>query len=199
MVSLIILGGSYQMMMFRKKKLRTEWLKKRNARKSNPPASKMESIRVSDHLSAEKILFFEKGTGHESILEELVGVLSCENSAALTAAIQEREKMGSTAITSEIAFPHARIPGLNQIAGAIGLCPSGVQTSAGAAIRLFFLFISPIENTGNHLRFLASAASLFLAGDMLEDLMRLKTPEAVFEKIQACESENKRKNSEALR
>ncbi len=187
------------MLSFKRTQLRNALLKKRNLRKRNQPVSKSETILISDYLTPNRICFFENVSHHPFILENLIKLLPDQDPAALFAAVQEREQMGSTAVTSDIAFPHARIQGLNKIAGAIGICPAGVRTPCGATVRLFFLFVSPVEDTKNHLRFLASASSLFLGENFLENLAGLKTPEAVFEKIRECELNSKRKNAEAAR
>ena len=187
------------MIALRKKWLKNELLKKRSARKFNRPGPHAQAIRVSDYLTSDRIRFFENRPDHEFVFEELIKMIPFEDSASISAAIHAREEIGSTVITPGIAFPHARIPGLNQIAATLGICPDGVRTGPGKAlIRLIFLFISPTENTRNHLRFLTSASSLFLTENLFDDLIALKTREAILEKIRGMESKNNKKAIEAV-
>lgn len=180
-------------MSLRKKWLRDKLVKERSARKFDSPIQEMKPIFVSDYLSSKHICFFETPCTQEVVLNELVGMLSSDDSVSISNAIREREESGSTVVTSGIAFPHARISGLGEIRAVLGICSTGIQTNSEEdPIRLFFLFVSPVEDTRNHLRFLTSASSLFLKENFLHDLMELKTREAVWLKILESEVKNKK-------
>ncbi|GEM_PF-2267693 len=184
-------------MSLRRKWLRDKLVKERSVRKFDTPIQEVKPILVSDYLSSKHIHFFETACSQGFVLNELVGMLSFDNPVLISNAILEREQNASTVVTSEIAFPHARISGLGEIRAALGICPAGISTNSGRdPIRLFFLFVSPVEDTRNHLRFLASTSSLFLKENFIDALMELKTREAVWLKILESEVPHEKENVE---
>ncbi len=184
-------------MSLRRKWLRDKLVKERSLRKFDAPIQEEKPIFVSDYLSSKHICFFESACSQEFVLNKLVGMLSFDDPASVFSAIQQREQSGSTVVTSGIAFPHARIQGLSGIVAALGICPAGVSiASEENPVYLLFIFVSPTEDTRSHLRFLASASSLFLKESFLEDLMKLKSPEAVWLEIMGLELKNKKRTAE---
>ncbi len=163
------------------------WFKKsthaKNSNSSAPPPVKILS--VSDYLSDKSITFFSQGVSREEILFKLVGSLPIPDHASALNAVLEREKMGGTIVDSAISIPHARLKGLTTIKMAVGIChdadPSKDQP------RIFFLFLSPKEDTKIHLLFLSSLSSLFQTESFAEELLRLKAPHEVVQKIRQIE------------
>ena len=196
MVSLIVLGGA-QYIASRKKHLKEELLKERKARKHTMPIHQTEAITISSFITSSRIILLKQSVSYQSAIESMIRTFPVNDPVSVFQAIQERDKIGSTAINPEVAFPHARVSGLNQIIAALALCPSGVKTPCGASIRLFLTFVSPSGETKQHLRFLAGAASLFLIENLVEELAALATPEAVMEKIREIEYGNRK--AEALK
>lgn len=74
------------------------------------------------------------------------------------AAVLQREGAGSTC-AGPIALPHARVGGIPEIIAGLGVNPRGIYPSGDA--RVMLAFVSPLENGGDHLRFLSAAARLF--------------------------------------
>lgn len=144
-------------------------------------------MRTSHYLTPERIIFFNEDISHEEALKTLVRQLDLDDDA-VSEAISHRENLGSTCVNSEIAFPHAKIIGLDQIRASLGISTNGIAAPQGGLIRLFLLFVSPMENTNQHLRFLASASSLLLTENMTDLLAELKHGEAVWQKINELET-----------
>lgn len=78
----------------------------------------------------------------------------------LVEALRARERQMTTALTNGVAVPHAKLPALPGIVGALGRSPAGVDCDAhdGAPTRLFFLLVGPADRPGDHLKALASVS-----------------------------------------
>jgi PTS system nitrogen regulatory IIA component len=96
----------------------------------------------------------------------------------LVEALRARERQMTTALTDGVAVPHAKLPGLPRLVGALGRTVAGVDCDAhdGGPTRLFFLLVGPVERPGDHLKALAAVsrvlnddrcrAALLAAGDV---------------------------------
>lgn len=82
-------------------------------------------------------------------LEELIALFQDIDQTALVHALLERETLGSTAIISGMALPHAKIATIDQIMISVGRSKTGIQWGAkdGQPIHLIFLLLAP-ESTG---------------------------------------------------
>lgn len=83
-----------------------------------------------------------------------VNRLSAGNVVSVTAAILEREKLGSTGIGRGFAVPHAKHDAVCELVAAIGYAPQGIDFDAidGGDVYTVFLLISPLSRPGDHLR-----------------------------------------------
>ena len=84
--------------------------------------------------------------------------------------IRNREGAGSTSFGS-VALPHARVPGLGRIVGALGLNAGGVFESGPPGIRVVLAFASPASATVEHLQFLAQVARLLRQEETVSELL----------------------------
>lgn len=167
--------------------IKMKWFKKSNPANGGSirPAPSARILWVSDYLSDKSILFFPQETPREEIIFKLIGALGVEDHASALHAVLEREKAGGTVIDSAISIPHARLKGLKTIELAVGLC--GDPASPKDRPRLFFLFLSPKEDTKIHLLFLSSLAALFQTEGFEDELLRLKTSHEVVHKVRQLE------------
>lgn len=163
------------------------WLKKsdkqRTAQRSRPPAAKV--LLISAYLSEPSVCFLPPDLPKEDIFSKLVGLLSLADSKAAFDAILEREKMGATQITETVAIPHARMKGLKQIQLAVGILQAKDVGKDGP--KLFFLFLTPAEDTKTHLLFLSSLASLLQTEGLIDQIFSFNTPVEVLRAIRAVE------------
>ncbi len=143
----------------------------------------VKTILISDHLSEASVLFFPEQAPKDEILFKLVSSLPIADHAPALNAVLEREKMGSTIIDFTISIPHARLKGLQTIQLALGIRDSAPKDEP----RFFFLFLSPKEDTKNHLLFLSSLSSLFQNESFGSGLSALKTSHQVIQLIRETE------------
>ena len=140
------------------------------------------ALSICDYLSEKSIHFFPTGISKDDIFFKLISVLPVDHRSALQAVL-EREKAGGTVVDSAIAIPHARLKGLKTIELAVGVQNEAPQDQP----RLFFLFLSPKENTKIHLLFLSSLSSLLQTDGFTENLLQSKATHEVVRIIRQIE------------
>jgi mannitol/fructose-specific phosphotransferase system IIA component (Ntr-type) len=80
--------------------------------------------------------------------------------------LEEREKVGSTALTETVAFPHLVLPGTGTFVLVVARCTKGVRFSDGApAVNAVFLLAGTMDRRTLHLRALAAIAQIIQSQD----------------------------------
>ena len=94
------------------------------------------------------------------------------------AAAREREQKSSTAIGRETAIPHAPLPNLPGIIGALAVCPEGVDFNGpgGELVRYIFLLLTPQQNYRSYIPILAQISSLMRNDETRSVMMKCQTP-----------------------
>lgn len=92
-----------------------------------------------------------------------------------------REYKSSTALGHLTAIPHAPIPDLPAIIGALGICPEGVDFGSpdGQLVKYIFLLLTPQQNYRNYIPVLAQIASLMRISRMRTAFLECQTPAEV--------------------
>jgi PTS system fructose-specific IIC component/PTS system nitrogen regulatory IIA component len=90
----------------------------------------------------------------------------------------EREHKGSTAMGHATAIPHAPIPNLPAVIGAVGICPAGIDFDApdGKAVYFIFLLLTPQQNYRSYIPVLAEIAGLMRTSTTQQGLLDCQTP-----------------------
>jgi len=104
--------------------------------------------------------------------------------------IMTRERLMSTFLESGIALPHAAgFEEINDIHAVMALTPKGV-TSLGRDQKAYIvlLFLSPEVGKSNHLKFLASIASVFLDQTTVREISGARSAQDAFDAIRKIES-----------
>lgn len=134
-------------------------------------------MKITEIFSQELVLANLKGQAKPHVLQELAAGLAAVhreiNLGELIAVLNERERLGSTAIGDGIAIPHGKIRGINQIRGVFGRSLSGVDFDSldGRPTHLFFLLVAPEDSASLHLKALARVSRLFKDGSFRNRLM----------------------------
>jgi mannitol/fructose-specific phosphotransferase system IIA component (Ntr-type) len=102
------------------------------------------------------------------ILDRLIraGALEQQHRDEILAAILKREELGSTGIGRGIAIPHARFPHVTCCVGALAKFSPAVDFESldRKPVEQVFLFISPADRPGDHLRVLEAVSRRLRAG-----------------------------------
>ena len=96
--------------------------------------------------------------------------------------LREREKLGSTGIGDEVAIPHCKLGGIDEVVVSVGLSRKGVDFGAcdGEPVKLFFTVISPAKSAAAHLHSLAAISKWVRADRHVERILGLRDPEAIY-------------------
>jgi PTS system nitrogen regulatory IIA component len=123
-------------------------------------------MRIMDILGEDGIVAALRGRSKDDVIQELAGVVAERHPdidrSRLVRALEERERLNSTALGEGIAIPHGKLPGLRRVVAAFGRSPSGVDFSSldGKPTHLFFLLVAPEDSAGAHLKALARISRL---------------------------------------
>ena len=151
--------------------------------------AKHRDIKLPDLLKEKYIELDLKEKEKTKLIAELVDIISksnrIKNREALSKAILERERLGSTAIGNGVAIPHAKIKGIKKPLLILGRSTEGVNFDAldGEKTYLFFMLISPREEVGLHLKILSKISHLVKDKFVVERLKKIKGKHEVFELI----------------
>ncbi|GIW40178.1 MAG: nitrogen regulatory protein [Candidatus Binatia bacterium] len=150
-------------------------------------------MRVVDFLRPEAIVPSLRATNKREVLRELAArlaeVYGGVDPERLLRVLEERERLGSTAIGDGIAIPHGKLPDLEGVRGVFGRHLQGVDFESldEKPTRLFFLLVAPEDSAGMHLKALARISRLFKDAEFRARLLEAENAEALYELIRAQE------------
>jgi PTS system nitrogen regulatory IIA component len=146
-------------------------------------------MRITDILGEEDVVPHLAGRSKGDVIEELAGVVAAHHDeidrARLVQALEDRERLNSTALGEGVAIPHGKLPGVKRVVAAFGRSPGGVDFSSldGKPTHLFFLLVAPEDSAGAHLKALARISRLLKDESFRRRLMGAPTAEALFRAI----------------
>ena len=146
-------------------------------------------MKIADILSEDVVLPALAGRNKEDVIQELAGIVARSHPdidrTRLVHALEERERLNSTALGEGVAIPHGKLGGVSQVLAAFGRSPSGVDFSSldGKPTHLFFLLVAPEDSAGAHLKALARISRLLKSPDFRSRLMRAADAHELFEII----------------
>jgi len=123
-------------------------------------------MRIDDFLAEDMVVPALEGRTKDDVIEELAEVVSKHHPEIdhwrLVGALQDRERLNSTALGEGVAIPHGKLPGVKRVVGAFGRSPQGVDFNSldGKPTHLFFLLVAPEDSAGAHLKALARISRL---------------------------------------
>jgi PTS system nitrogen regulatory IIA component len=123
-------------------------------------------MKITDVLAAPLVVPALAGRSKGEVIEELAAVVARHHPEIdldrLVQALEDRERLNSTALGEGVAIPHGKLPGLKRVVAAFGRSRSGVdfQSLDGKPTHLFFLLVAPEDSAGAHLKALARISRL---------------------------------------
>jgi nitrogen PTS system EIIA component len=146
-------------------------------------------MKILDILPEQSVVPELTGKTKLDVLNELSEVVSQTQPAIskprLVDVLQEREKLGSTAIGEGIAIPHGKLPSVDGVVAAFGRSREGVDFNSldGGPTRLFFLLVAPEDSSGAHLKALARVSRLLRNKEFRDRLLAADGREALYQAI----------------
>ena len=138
-------------------------------------------MKITDILTDDMVVGDLHGRAKGDVIEELASVVAARHPeidrTRLVQALEEREKLNSTALGEGVAIPHGKLPGLRRVVAAFGRSPAGVDFSSldGKPTHLFFLLVAPEDSAGAHLKALARISRLLKDEAFRQRLMAAPT------------------------
>lgn len=122
-------------------------------------------MEIADLVAPNAVLAGLKASGKKQALQEVghkVAEVYGLDSGAVIDGLLAREKLGSTAMGSGVAIPHARLAGVKSIIGLFVQLSKPVEFEAadGQDVDLMFVLLAPDEAGADHLRALARVSRL---------------------------------------
>jgi len=146
-------------------------------------------MKITDLLQESSVVSALAGRSKAEVIEELAGVLTHDHAEIdrqrLIQALEDRERLNSTALGDGVAIPHGKLPGLKRVLAAFGRSRAGVdfQSLDGKPTHLFFLLVAPEDSAGAHLKALARISRLLKDEGFRVRLMEASNAHDLFETI----------------
>ena len=123
-------------------------------------------MKIEDILAENMIVPTLGAVDKAGVIAELAAVVAEHHPEIdykrLVSALEEREKLNSTALGDGVAIPHGKLAGIRRVFAAFGRSRDGVDFESldGKPTHLFFLLVAPEESAGAHLKALARISRL---------------------------------------
>jgi len=143
-------------------------------------------MKISDLINRQLVLAHLKSHTKEAILSEIVDQIytykKIKDKKQVLNQLLERELQGSTGIGNGIAIPHARIEDLKEAVLFIGLSKRGINFASvdDKTVHLIVLFLTPLLESGLHLKILSGISMLQNNKVLVKHLMRCSTNEELY-------------------
>ena len=136
-----------------------------------------DSSILADLLAPEDILLECEATTREGLFACVAGALATQHGLpkeAIVASLDDRERLGSTALGQGVAIPHARLKGLTRPIAAFvrPRAPIPVDAPDGKPVASLLVLLVPEGAIEAHLELLAQAAAMFCDRSFRERLSR---------------------------
>lgn len=143
----------------------------------------LSAARTLADFTAEGLMIPQlRGQDPVSVIQELSQVLQRENRIPdllpFYHSALNRELMVSTNLEFEMAFPHARVPGLKEVSFAVGRSdvPMGWGAGGVGLVRLVFLMAVPETDASEYLLLIAGLVRLAKDGRLVDRLRGARSP-----------------------
>lgn len=146
-------------------------------------------MNIADILSEDLVIPALAGRTKAEVIDELAGVVAQHHPeldrGRLVQALEDRERLNSTALGDGIAIPHGKLANVKRVVAAFGRHRTGVdfQSLDGKPTHLFFLLVAPEDSAGAHLKALARISRLLKDEGFRQRLMRVGDAHELFTTI----------------
>ena len=144
---------------------------------------------ISDILSENMVLAHVEAENKRGLLEKLSGFVAEKENLdknLIFEAILERENLGSTGYGDGVAFPHARINGLNKVIAVFARLNKGVDYDSldNHPVDLIGFLMSPEKSGEDHLQSLAVMSRVMKDADTCRKIREAKTAHEIYVALQ---------------
>jgi nitrogen PTS system EIIA component len=147
-------------------------------------------MKIEDILAQDLVLSDLTARNKTDVLVELATAVSRQHPELdrerLVQALEDRERLNSTALGEGVAIPHGKLSGIKRVFAAFARSKQGVDFHSldGGPTHLFFLLVAPEDSAGAHLKALARISRLLKDESFRTRLMQAPDAAALYETIQ---------------
>jgi PTS system nitrogen regulatory IIA component len=123
-------------------------------------------MKIVDVLAEDLVIAALSGRTKTDVIHELAAAVAARHAeidgVRLIQALEDRERLNSTALGEGVAIPHGKLPGIQRVVAAFARSRGGVDFHSvdGKPTHLFFLLVAPEDSAGAHLKALARISRL---------------------------------------
>jgi PTS system nitrogen regulatory IIA component len=146
-------------------------------------------MKIEDILAQDLVLSDLTARSKTDVLIELATAVARRHPELdrerLVQALEDRERLNSTALGEGVAIPHGKLSGIKRVFAAFARSKQGVDFHSldGEPTHLFFLLVAPEDSAGAHLKALARISRLLKDESFRTRLMQAPDAAALFETI----------------
>ncbi len=142
-------------------------------------------MNIADLISKESILDNLQVNSKRELISELSQIVAQKaelDSRVVFDSVWERENLGSTGYGDGIAFPHARIEGLNKVCCLFARISEAIDFDSidGKPVDLVFILISPENSGADHLTALATLSRTLKSEGCSEKLHKARSIDEIY-------------------
>ena len=149
-------------------------------------------MKITDLIQMDSIFLDSNASSQSSMFKEISDRISEKvkvSSSLILRRINEREKLGSTAIGEGIAIPHAKIPGLTRSHCGLAVNKKGIDFDSvdGELTKIIIVLLHPEADSKNHLLILKNIATLFSDKKIVNEIIQSNESYDIYRLIQSYE------------
>ena len=143
-------------------------------------------MKIEDILAEDLVVSDLEARTKTGVLVELADTVAQRHpeldEPRLVGALEERERLNSTALGDGVAIPHGKLPGIRRVIAAFARSRAGVdfQSLDGKPTHLFFLLVAPEDSAGAHLKALARISRLLKDASFRARLLEASDAQALW-------------------
>lgn len=143
-------------------------------------------MKISDFLSPDAVIDSLASSDREGVLRELSERFAAVEprlaAEQVLQVLEERERLGPTAVGNGVAIPHGKVAGLPGLLGCFARAPAAIPFGASdpEGSRLFFALLAPENAAGAHLRALARISRLLRRDELRQALLDAKDAQSIY-------------------
>jgi len=146
-------------------------------------------MKLSNLLDENTVELSLRSHSVEEAIGELIQTLTknkkVQNAEEIFPIILEKAKYSQDSIVTGVMILHALVEGVNEIVACLGISRTGINlnTPNGEPTRIFFLFLSPLEEGETHLQILSRAEGLFNNKSLCDTLIAAPNKRGLIKEI----------------
>ena len=142
-------------------------------------------MNIADIISKEAVLDHVQASSKRELVQSMsdrIAALAGVDERVVFEAVWERENLGSTGYGEGVAFPHARIDGLDKVCALFARLEDPVDFDAldGKPVDLVFMLISPENSGADHLTALAALSRILKTEGSCEKLRKARSVDEIY-------------------